>query len=139
MPNFFGKEFTQEEYDAIIEDMKKYFQQIAEYENRQLSRITKFIEKLSQEELEKWIDKFLKWEDDYEEFQYVHRHVQTESKIFAAWMSYIEQQGKSMRIFRNEMFCTRKYKWKKYKFVLYQGQGAFWRIWKGRKVIFQNR
>jgi CRISPR/Cas system CSM-associated protein Csm4 (group 5 of RAMP superfamily) len=138
MREFFGKQITDEEYDKILEDFRKHIQKEVSYKNIQNERISKFISKLSQEEIESWMDKFLKWENEYEEYCCNVRHIQTDSNIFSALMNYIEQEGKTIRIHKDEDFCACGFKWNKYRFKLYQGQGAFWRIWKGRKVIFTN-
>jgi len=138
MKDFFGQEITDEEYDKILKDFSKHINQQISYKMIQIERISNFIKKLSQEEIELWMDKFLKWETKYEEFQYDNRQVQTHSNIFGALMDFVESEGKSIRIYKDEMFCAAGYKWNKYRFKLYQGQGAFWRILVGRKQIFTN-
>jgi hypothetical protein len=138
MKNFFGKEISDEEWNSIMNDFFEVVEKENVYNHRQEDRISKFIEKLSQEEIEQWMDKFLKWEDEYEEYCYTERHVLTNSEIFSHLIDVLESKGKPIRIYRDEDFCTGGFKWNKYRFKLYQGQGAFWRIWKGRKVIFTN-
>jgi hypothetical protein len=137
MKNFFGKEFTDEQWEVLKKDFAEIIKKDLVYKKRQEERISKFIEKLSQEEIESWINKFLKWEDKYEE-RYYDKGIQTHSKIFGHLIDVLESKGKQIRIYRDEMFCTNGFKWNKYKFKLYQGQGAFWRIWKGKKEIFTN-
>jgi hypothetical protein len=137
MKTFFGKELTDEEFEDLREDVRIYFDNMFKHKERQLDHIEKFISKLSQEEIEKWMDKFLKWEEKYEEFRYDKRHEQATSRIFNAFTNFIKKNGKEMRR-SSEMFCTGGWKWNKYTIKLYQGQGCFWRIWKNRKVIFQT-
>jgi len=131
-------ELTDEEWDKMIADLVERLKKEKAYNARQEERISRFIEKLSQEEIESWMDKFLKWENEYEEYCYTKRHIITNSKIFEHLIDILESQGKQIRIHRDEDFCTGGFKWNKYRFKLYQGQGAFWRIWKGRKEIFTN-
>lgn len=129
---------TPEMRKKFQEDFKKYIQKQVMYDKRQFERISKFMEKLSDKEIDIWADKFIKWENNYEIYQYDYNHVQTQSRILDAVTEYCKQNGKEIRIRKDEDFCTLGFKWKKYTFKLYQGQGAFWRIWKGKKVIFTS-
>lgn len=138
MIDFFGKKITQEQMDEMLEDVKKFIQNDTNYEKHQNERFEKFIEKLSDEQIDFWMDKFLKWEKEYEDFRYLNRREQSDSHIFSNLICYLKPKGASIKINRDEMFCTYGFKWKNYKFKLYQGQGAFWKIWKKRKLIFTN-
>ena len=59
MKNFFGKEFTDEQWEVLKKDFAEIIKKDLVYKKRQEERISKFIEKLSQEEIESWINKFL--------------------------------------------------------------------------------
>lgn len=138
MKEFFGKELTDEQWDKIIDDMKIYFERQANYKRRRIDRISKFIDNLLEDQLNAWMDKFLKWEEKYEEYCYDVQHVQTTSQIFNGLTDYIKENGKEIGNTKKEMFFSGGWKWKNYTFRLYCGQGCFWRIWRKRTVIFQT-
>lgn len=139
MNEFFGKELTDEQWNKIIDEMKFCFEQHTAYKRRRIDRISKFINNLPEDRIDIWMDKFLKWEKKYEEYCYDVRHVQTSSQIFNGLTDYIEQNGKLVKSTKNDsMFFAGGWKWNNYIFKVYVGQGSFWRIWKGRKMIFQT-
>lgn len=138
MKQFFAKELTDEQWTEIIDEAKIYFEQDAAFKRRRIDHISKFIDNLPEDQIDVWMDKFLKWEEKYEEYCYDVRHIQTTSQIFAGLTDYIEEKGKEIRNTKKEIFFAGGWKWKDYTFRIYCGQGCFWRIWRKRTVIFQT-
>ena len=103
----------------------------------QYSRVLHYICNLSLALLESEFERFLKWETKYEEFQYDHRHVQTSSTLFNTLIDII-RDNYSIDIDSDKDFSTECFSAKGYVFTLFVGQGAFWRIEKDGKTIFQN-
>jgi hypothetical protein len=137
MKSFF-EDMTSEQKEKFWDEFKKRVEKDQTFKKRQEDRISKFINKLSQEEIEQWMNKFLKWEDEYEEYRYMKHNEQANSNIFGYLINLLRYKGKEIRIYQDEDFCGGGFKWNKYRFKIYHGQGSFWRIWKGRKQIFQN-
>jgi len=104
MKDLFGKQVTDEKYNEFFEGFEKFIQKDINYKKLQLDRVTKFIENIPESELDNWMNKFLKWEEEYERYCYDKLHVQTSSKIFNAFIDYIEVNGKSVKNTKNERF-----------------------------------
>ena len=103
----------------------------------QYARVLHYICNLSPILLESEFERFLKWETKYEEFQYDHRHKQTSSTLFNTLIDII-RENYSNDIDSDKDFSSECFSAKGYVFTLFVGQGAFWRIEKDGKTIFQN-
>lgn len=102
--------------------------------DHQRNRIETYINKL--EIFDDWFPKFLKWEEKFEDYNYTVKNVQTESRIFNHLIDIFEPKAKILNL--REDFLAKAFKYNGYTFKLYVGQGSFWRILKGKKVIFQS-
>lgn len=120
-----------------VAEMQEKFRREREISENQKLRVQRHIDSIAAEDFEKKFEDFLKWEEQWEDFQYVHRHVITSSTIFGKVIKVLEKRGTPLRN-RREDFFAGGFKWGKYTFKLYCGQGCFWRILKGRKIIFQT-
>jgi hypothetical protein len=101
-------------------------------------RISKMIKDLSDEELEKWMEKFLIWEEKWEDMQYHKRHVETDSLLFNSLYEFVRQNGININGRYDEDFLASADEWRGYTFKLYQGQGCFYRIERKGELIFQS-
>lgn len=121
---------------------KSFAEQINREENikaNQISRIEKHIELLSNQEKESLFLHFLKWEEKYERFLYDERHVEGESNLICRVIDVCRKNGKFINSHQKDScFLSDKFMYMGYRFELYVGQGAFWKIKKGKKVIFQS-
>lgn len=106
-------------------------------QNFQYNKVENYIKSIPENEIESKFLEFLKWEEKFEEKQYTINYTQTESLIMQYLMVYVEHIGKKGRT--NGFFESCRYKYMGYVFELHVGQGAFWRIRKGRKIIFQSK
>ncbi len=122
-----------EEGKQSIKDFHRSF----EIRDIQTERVSKYMKTLSEEELIEKFLLFLKWEEEYEEMMY-KRGIQTGSHIFHCLTKVAENEGKKLQIRNDEDFVYNKFIWKGYSFLLFVGQGSFWRIKKGKKIIFQQ-
>lgn len=120
-----------------VAKMQADFAKEIEVDAAQFDRVQKYINTIPAEQFEARFEQFLKWEEEWENFQYDHNHVMTSSRIFGKILTVLEARGTSLRN-RREDFFSGGFKWGKYTFKLYCGQGCFWRILKGRKIIFQT-
>lgn len=122
------------------ESMRKYFENHARIESHQFQRIEKFFNSLNNQQLDEWIPKILKWEEDYEEYWYTERHTQTCSNIFSTLIEVLKKYGFEHDVDDyNEDFLSGVFIWGNFTFKLYCGQGCFWRITDNEdKVIFQT-
>jgi len=100
-------------------------------------RIYRMINHLSDEDLEKWMDKFVEWEKKYEEMWY-KRGVETSSLFFNSLYGFIRKNGVDVsdRYSDDYLFLSASDEWRGYTFKLYQGQGCFYKIEKNNKQIF---
>ena len=120
-----------------VAEFKRRYELELMVQDHQFEKVEKYINSIPEEELEIKFEKFLKWEEKYEEFHYTHRHCHTNSMIFSNIVAYAEKNGiKSKSL--NEDFLSSKFTYKGYTFKLYCGQGCFWRIMKKRKFLFQT-
>lgn len=135
------KAYTRPRHEKMMKDMEEAFnnpENIARWtkeaeeeralKDHQYKRIQSYINNLNEASIESTFKKFLDWETKYEEMWY-DRHVQTHSKIFGVLMEVLAERGE---VIDDGFKCNG------YKFELFIGQGSFWRISKGRKIIFQN-
>jgi hypothetical protein len=122
-----GKEATIA-YFKKIEDEKKRI------EGRAM-QVIKSIKDLSDETIHQKLVDFLAWEEKYEEMWY-SRCVQTSSRAFGVLLKVIEMVGDDFE--SDEDFFSCGYSYKGYIFKCYCGQGWFWRIQKGKEIIFQT-
>ena len=138
MRPFFGKEYTDDEFDSMMDQMADWIDEEQTYMDRQRKRVEKFLKKLTKREVDKWFDKFLAWEEKYEDKMY-RQGIITSSNIFGAVINYFENNSKIIKVGdEDEMFLSKAFKWKKYTFKLYQGQGCFWRILRKKEIRFQT-
>ena len=138
MKTFLGKEYTNDQIDAMMDQMADWIEADQQFQDHQRKRIGKFIKGLSKGEVDKWFDKFLEWESKYENMMY-NRGVLTYSNVFGAVIDYFENNSRIIKVGeQDEMFLAKAFKWKKYTFKLYQGQGCFWRILRKGEQIFQT-
>ena len=123
-----------------IEHMRNHFENKAKIESHQFQRIEKYFNSLNSQQLDEWIPKFLKWEEEYEEFQYTERHVITSSNIFSTVLDVLKKYGSEHDVDDyDEDFLSGVFTWGNYTFKLYCGQGCFWRIQDNDgKIIFQT-
>jgi uncharacterized protein with von Willebrand factor type A (vWA) domain len=120
-----------------VAKMKEDFARKIEVNANQFDRVQRYIDSIPVDQFEARFEQFLKWEEEWEEDQYVRNHCMTSSRIFGQIIKVLESRGTSLRN-RREDFFSGGFKWGKYTFKLYCGQGCFWRILKGRKIIFQT-
>lgn len=136
MKTFLGKEYTEEGFDDMMNQMADWMEEDQRYKDHQRKRVGNFLKKLSKKEIDRWFDKFLEWETKYEDMWY-DRGVLTSSNLFGAVIDYFENNSKILKI-DQEDFLAQVFKWGKYTFKLYQGQGCFWRIYRKNEQIFQT-
>lgn len=111
------------------EEGQKYIDSIEKVESHQYQRINNFFQKLTSEQLDMWIPKFLKWEEEYEEYQYTERFTQTTSNIFSILMNILKEAGSQHDVDDyEEDFLSDVFTWGDMTFKLYCGQGCVWRI-----------
>ena len=132
-----------ERLEALLSDPEKMHQISADFtrmweiEDKQLSRVRARIESIPEDQLEAEFLKFLKWEETWEEDQYVRNHCMTCSHAFGYMLTVLEEKGSRLKKVRED-FYSGGFKWNGYTFKMYCGQGCFWRILKGKKQIFQT-
>ena len=137
MKKLFGGECSEEEFD---EATNKWFAKHAlkkSIEKTQKEKIIKYSDSLSKEKFEELFFKFLSWEHEYEEMYYA-RYIETHSTLFGLVVDIAEEHGKPVLVSLDENFLHKAFRWNGFIFKLYVGQGSFWRIQKGKKVIFQS-
>lgn len=120
-----------------IKEFKNYFKDTQKREKRNVERIGKIIDSLTESEIEKKFEYFLEWERKYEDFYYNERQCLTNSKIFDTITDFVMAKGKHPKV-KEEDFLSGVWDYMNYRFKLYQGQGSFWRIDKNGKTIFQT-
>lgn len=110
--------------------------------NRRMERRDKYIHKMreliapmSNAEFLKFIDRICKWETVFEE-RYYKRGIETTSNVFDILFEAVSQKEYSRPC--NEMFLSEKYIYKGLTFKMYQGQGVFFRITMGKRLLFQS-
>jgi hypothetical protein len=120
-----------------VAKMKEEFKRKLEVADGQRARVKRHLDSIPSKDFEQRFEQFLKWEEAWEEYQYTHNHVMTSSIVFGKVLKVLEERGTPLRNSRKDFFAG-GFKWGKYTFKLYCGQGCFWRILKGRKIIFQT-
>ena len=126
--------------DEDFKSFTDYLQEKEDILNRNTNRIRRFLSSKSDEEIDKIICNFIKWEDKYEEMYY-KRSILTSSNIFSAVINYCSTHGIEIEIddLPYEDFLGRRFSWGDYKFSRYDGQGSFWRIEKDDEIIYQSK
>ncbi len=106
----------------------------------QYSRVLHYICNLSPSLIDSELERLFKWERKYEEFQYDHRQVQTESILFRTLIKVLQENyGTEMDMLGlYDEFVNERFEAFGYVFSLFVGQGAFWRVEKDDKQIFQS-
>lgn len=128
-----------EELDTLCKEFAEQINREESIKANQISRIEKYIESFSDEEKETLFLNFLKWEEKFEKFLYDERHIEGESNLICHVIEICRKNGKFINSHHNDScFLSDKFTYMGYRFELYVGQGAFWRIKKGKKVIFQS-
>lgn len=126
----------EENFDNVNwDELREKYAQEERIKNEQKEKVAKYIDSLSEENIEKEFLRFLEWEDKFEE-RYYKKFIHTSSSIFYNVIEALQTRGKAIK--SNEDFLSGGFKWNGYTFKLFCGQGCFWRISKGKKVIFQN-
>lgn len=120
---------------GLIKYVRRLLSETRHYEKME-SHVRKFISSHTEEECEKALLDFLKWEENFEERLY-KKGIQGESWIFHLLMSTFEERI-GTRLDLEEDFLQCASRWKNFTFKLYAGQGSFWRILKDDKIIFQS-
>ncbi len=130
--NTMTDEEIRDEWKVISYDCRKAIR------DAQYTRVLHYIVNLSPSLLESEFERFLKWERKWEEFQYDFRHKQTSSILFDVLIDIIEENyGNILFISKDDDFVSNRFEANNYIFTSF-GQGAFWRIEKDGKEIFQN-
>lgn len=137
----FKKELTmleklQKHLEENPDSFKNWIESKQKIENQQLNRVYNRIKDLSDEELDKLFTHFLKWEEEYEEYEYTVNFCQTSSNILGAIMKVFEVHGEPMDF--NEDFFSGAYQYRGYIVKVFCGQGCFYRFFKGEEMIFQT-
>lgn len=85
------------------------------------------------------IDEFLKWEEEYEEYEYTVNHTQTVSNIFSLLIKMFETFGiQTDENLLDESFLAGKFTIDRFELKVYCGQGCFYRLFKDNNQIFQT-
>lgn len=137
----FKKELTMlEKLQKHLEENPYSFEDWIENKNKlesqHLNRVYNRIKDLSNEELDKLFSSFLKWEEEYEEYEYTVNFCQTFSNILDAVMEVFKTYGKPLEF--DEDFFSEAYEYRGYVVKVFCGQGCFYRFFKGEEMIFQT-
>ena len=103
----------------------------------QIRKIGKYLESLSDKELDKIVIKFLEWEKKYENMWF-KKYINKSSLIFTFLTEYTFNHGEIVLNPKYEDFLASEHEWRGYNFKLYMGQGSVWRITKDDKILFQT-
>jgi hypothetical protein len=110
-------------------------------ENEWRKKIYDFIESVDPNDIPSLMDKFIKREEKYEEFQYTVMHRHKCSDLFNIVFDLATQYGNDGDEVLNKYdsdFMGGAYEYKGYVFVVYIGQGSFYRIFNDEECIFQT-
>lgn len=107
-----------------------------ERDEKYARQILKMIEPMTNPEFTASIVKFCEWETRYEE-RLLQRRIVGSSNIFRCLFIAVSTMG-GERPCNGEMFLAEKHIVKGITFRLYLGQGSFYRISMGRRLLFQS-
>lgn len=119
----------------VIKYLKNHSNHI-DRKGRYVQKMRSIIEPMSNAEFLKFVDRICKREEVFEERCY-KKGIITTSNIFDILFDAVSQKEYS-RPCNNEMFLAEKYIYKGLTFKLYVGQGCFYRITMGKRLIFNS-
>lgn len=122
---------------VFIEEMAEQLRKKSKVQEAHYNRVKKFIDSKPKEEFDNLLLSFLKWEEKFEEFQYTHRHCQTESIIFYNIKQILGNEAEQLSNLREDFLCE-AFKYGNWIFKTYCGQGCFTRVLYKDEVIFQS-
>ena len=111
------------------------------YLTKKQKKIYDFIESVDPNDIPSLMNKFINREEKYEEFQYSVMHRHKCSDLFNIVFDIATQYGNNGEEVLNKYdsaFIGGAYEYKGYGFVVYIGQGSFYRIFKDGECIFQT-
>lgn len=105
----------------------------------QRKRIISYYKSLDKKGRKELIDKFLKWEEKYEDYWYMKRHTQTTSILWTLFTDHIVKKGKDVyKKYSDEDFLGSAHQYKKWTLKTYCGQGCFDRLFYNGEEVFQT-
>lgn len=115
------KQLKEINWDAVMLKMRMERQ----VEDLQIKRIIPYL-------TEYYLDKFFKWEKDFQEKQY-QKGIDTNSRLFHILTLALIDLSKPLDV--DEDFMREHFTYLNYTFKLYNGQGNFWKIYKNEIQI----
>jgi len=116
------------------ESIKKFHKGLEIRSNRE-DQMWNFLESLSTEEYESLLEKFIKWEEKFEDREYDKGKIKS-SNVFNTIFGAIKQNAESYE--EDSMFFGGGSTYRGYQWLVYVGQGSFYTIEKNGERIFTS-